>query len=200
MIRRRFIGLAASVPLVLAASKLAVPSDTTDGSISFDFPGDAPRFPLPSKDVGPLAVIAPESEPGERLIVTGTIYRSDGKTPAGGIFLHVYHTDAEGYYAKERGMLPRLQAWMKTAADGRYEFRTIKPAPYPSRTEAAHIHAHLTGPGVRPTWIESYLFAGDPFLRPADRESLAKDGVLSYVLAPEKGADGVLRARRDIRL
>src|SRR5512134_1672562 len=35
-------------------------------------------------------------EPGERLVITGTIYQNDGRTPAAGVVLYAYHTNAAG--------------------------------------------------------------------------------------------------------
>lgn len=37
----------------------------------------------------------------------------------------------------------RLEGWAKTDFEGRFEFRTIRPGPYPGRREAAHIHLTL---------------------------------------------------------
>ena len=37
--------------------------------------------------------IAPSDEPGEPILIRGTIYHNDGKTPASGVILYVYHTD-----------------------------------------------------------------------------------------------------------
>lgn len=45
--------------------------------------------------------IAPPDEPGDSLIVTGTVYRPDGRTPAPGVILYVYHTNAQGIYPKK---------------------------------------------------------------------------------------------------
>ena len=45
--------------------------------------------------------IADVAEPGQRMVMSGTIFRSDGKTPAEGIVLYVYHTDNTGYYSKD---------------------------------------------------------------------------------------------------
>jgi protocatechuate 3,4-dioxygenase beta subunit len=46
--------------------------------------------------------IAPDSEPGERIKISGVIYKRDGKTPAPDVILYVYHTDAKGYYSPRR--------------------------------------------------------------------------------------------------
>src|SRR5690242_14923741 len=40
--------------------------------------------------------IAGKGEAGEPLEMRGVIYQSDGKTPAPGVILYVYHTDAKG--------------------------------------------------------------------------------------------------------
>ncbi|MEY2504133.1 MAG: protocatechuate 3,4-dioxygenase, beta subunit, partial [Verrucomicrobiota bacterium] len=80
-------------------------------------------------------VIPPENEPGEPLVITGKIFQQDGKTPAQGMVLWVYHTDRTGYYnEKDDASHPRLKGWMKIGADGKYEFRTIRPGAYPHRT------------------------------------------------------------------
>jgi protocatechuate 3,4-dioxygenase beta subunit len=89
---------------------------------------------------------------------------------------------------------------MKTGADGRYEFRTIRPGSYPGSRIAAHIHGTLAAPGRAPQWIEDFLFHGDPFLNPRDAERSAGRATFANVLKPERAADGILRARRDFRI
>jgi protocatechuate 3,4-dioxygenase, beta subunit len=55
---------------------------------------------------------------------------------------------------------------MKTGADGHYEFRTLKPAPYPGRHIPTHIHGPVAAPGYPSRWLAEYWFEGDPFLTP----------------------------------
>ena len=141
------------------------------------------------------AVIAPADEPGQRMRISGTVYAADGKTPVEGVVIYVYHTNAQGRYDMRPGEHPdapqfRLQAWMKTGADGRYEFDTIKPGSYPSGTEPAHIHSALTPPGGEPDWSGDYLFEGDPKI---EQRHLRNSSVLT--LRP--GDDGVLVGTRD---
>ena len=50
--------------------------------------------------LGPILIIPTTGEAGERLIIEGTVYRPDGTTPAGGVLLYAYHTNAGGVYAK----------------------------------------------------------------------------------------------------
>ena len=146
--------------------------------------------------------IVPENEPGEPLIVTGTIYSPDGKQPLEGIMLYVYQTDATGVYTttggENRGT--RIRGVMRTNAQGRYEFRTIKPGSYPNSRNPAHIHAYLSGPGYPEYWIEEYHFAGDSFISDQDRRQASGQGTFSPILHPTRGADGILRAVRDIRI
>ena len=44
--------------------------------------------------------IANLKEAGNKLIISGTIFKSDGKTPYSAIILYAYHTDSKGYYSK----------------------------------------------------------------------------------------------------
>jgi protocatechuate 3,4-dioxygenase beta subunit len=117
----------------------------------------------PPSTISWQATIAPPSEPGERLVISGTVYHPDGVTPAPGITLFVFHTDARGHYnSRDDAYDPRLYGWARTGADGQYELRTIRPGPYPQVTNPAHIHVHVFGPG-RPEWfIPEYWFEGDP--------------------------------------
>lgn len=147
------------------------------------------------------ARIAPISEPGEPLVITGIIYEADGITPASDIVLFLFQTDARGHYnSRDDPNDPRLYGWVHTGADGRYEFSTIKPAPYPQLTTPAHIHVHPFGPD-RPEWfIPEYWFDGDPLIPAADRDLPVRQGRFSPVVRLSKDPDGTWRGVRDIRL
>lgn len=150
-------------------------------------------------------VIAPQSEPGEPLLLSGTIYQPDGVTPAEGITLYVYHTDATGRYnERDDASLARLRGWMRTGRDGKYEFRTIKPAPYPNRATPAHIHTHVFGPGYSEYWpeywIDSSWFTSDPLITPSERARLSGRGGFPSIITLERDANGVLKGTRNIKL
>lgn len=142
------------------------------------------------------------SEPGKPLVVSGTIYAADGVTPARGVRLFLYHTDTDGYYSRPVSIprQSRIRGWVTPDERGRYRFRTIKPAHYAgSSGNAAHIHAHLHGPGMPAHWIDSFLFAGDPYLRPQQVAEGRRLGTFSPVMEiSERG--GVLHCTRDIRI
>ena len=157
-------------------------------------------FPPPPPDVSAVTTIAPNGEPGTRIVITGRVFRSDQKTPYAGLVLYFYHTDASGVYNKTDGsyLRPRLYGWVKTDAEGRYEIRTIKPGSYPRRREAAHIHVTVKERRATGHWLDSFLFEGDPNLNEEERMQPKKLGRLSPVLRLTECKDGVLCAERDL--
>jgi protocatechuate 3,4-dioxygenase beta subunit len=146
--------------------------------------------------------IVAADEPGQRLIVSGTIYAPDGRTPLEGINLYVYQTDATGVYSTTGGnnRNTRIHGSMRTNAKGQYEFSTIKPASYPNARIPAHIHAYVSGSGYPEYWIDEYRFADDQFISESERTKDSGRGSFASILKLERGADGVLRARRDIKV
>lgn len=154
-------------------------------------------------DVSSKAVLADEKDAGEPLIISGTVFETSGKTPAPNVLIYLYHTDAKGFYGRGRAEHPhgKHHGWMLTDARGRYEFRTIKPAPYPVRDTPAHIHYTLTGVKFKEYWIDDVWFEGDDLITPAiKKKQLSGRGGFNPILKLEKGADGILRGVRDIEL
>jgi len=148
--------------------------------------------------------IAPEGEPGEALEMRGRVLRSDGKTPAPGVVLYLYHTDAKGFYSPApgaEGFVRRhghLRGWVKTDARGEYAFQTIRPAAYPGREEPAHIHAIVSEPGLNEYYIDDYVFDDDPLLTQAKRARLRRLGGSGVITLTKAG--GVWKGTRDIVL
>lgn len=95
--------------------------------------------------VGPVARIAPDSEPGVPLVIHGRAFGPDGTTPLANAIVFAYHTDRNGLYDERSAGAHswRLKGWAQTAADGRFEFRTIRPGAYPQNNQAAHVHFTL---------------------------------------------------------
>ena len=149
-------------------------------------------------------VIAGPDEPGEQLIISGTIFKKDGKTPAPEVILYVYHTDNKGLYspapkqtaAKRHG---HLRGWVKSDENGRYEFKTIRPASYPNSRNPQHIHPIIKEPGLTLYWIDEFLFKDDPLL--SEQEKIRNDGRGgSGIINLKKNEKGVWIGERDIIL
>ena len=144
------------------------------------------------------------AEPGLKLSITGTVYNPDGKTPAPGVVLYIYHTDQKGYYSKkgnETGWGKRhgyIRGWIKTNSQGQYRFYTLKPVAYPGEKIPAHIHITLKEPGFTAYWIDEYLFDDDVLLTAMERKKCENRGG-SGIIMPEKKGD-LLVAERDIIL
>ena len=145
------------------------------------------------------AVLTEPNEPGDPLHVEGTVYAPDGKTPAPGVTVYVYHTDAEGVYSETNdNRNPRIKATLITDPRGRYEFRTIRPAPYPGGGVPAHIHYVLKGGGYAEQRRDLY-FEGDPALSGGMIDRSKAAGKFGSVRPVARGEDGVLHCTFDLR-
>jgi protocatechuate 3,4-dioxygenase beta subunit len=145
--------------------------------------------------------IAAKEEPGERLIVAGQVFGPDGKTPLADASVYVYHTDAKGLYTPETNdnRNPRLRGYMRTDAQGRYEFSTIKPAPYPNNRIPAHIHYVVNAPGHQERVFE-IVFDGDPNIDERMRADAAKEGSAFSIRALTRDQQGVWRCAQDVKM
>jgi len=143
--------------------------------------------------------IGPPDEPGEPMVIEGTVRRLDGKA-ASGIIVYAYHTDFQGIYPVAATRHGRLRGWAKTDENGYYRFETIRPGPYPSRDLPQHVHMHVIEPGVGTYFIDDILFSDDPLLT-ARRLTELQEGRGGNGLAnPEKELGVGWKVRRDITL
>ena len=133
--------------------------------------------------VGSVARIAPENEPGTPLVINGRVYQTDGRTPAAGITVFAYQTDRHGVYDEPgRGAHSwRLKGWAVTDAEGRFEFRTIRPASYPNAAVPQHVHLHLEGPSLPRRWTSELHFADDPKVTARERAASDRAGMFGAV-------------------
>lgn len=150
--------------------------------------------------------IAPDAEPGERMRIEGVVRDRAGR-PASGVIVYAYQTDAGGVYPPEE-RLPntaayrhgRLRGWVRTDAQGRYAFDTIRPGSYPSGNIPAHVHMHVIEPGCCTYFIDEIQFTDDPLLGASERGERPNAIGGSGLVEPTRGEAGMWRVRRDITL
>ena len=149
-------------------------------------------------------VMVNEDEPGERIKIAGILYKKDERTPAANVIMYLYQTDATGHYSPAPGQQDgarhgHLRGWIRTGEDGKYEFTTIRPAPYPNASIPAHIHPTIKEPGINEYYIDDYEFDDDVLLTQqerAKREKRGGSGIISLVV----DANGLPVGHRDIFL
>ncbi|MGM9510318.1 intradiol ring-cleavage dioxygenase [Larkinella sp. GY13] len=136
--------------------------------------------------------------------INGTVYKADGKTPAPGVILYIYHTDETGHYPKkgdEKGWAKRhgfIRGWVRTDGNGSYKFVTLRPAPYPSASDPAHIHITIKEPGLDEYYIDEFLFDDDPLLTAEKRQKLENRGGSGIVKLVDVG--NMYKGERNIYL
>lgn len=120
---------------------------------------------------------------GQKLIVTGTILKPDGITPAPNVILYYYHTDTKGYYSNHPDLDQRaarhgyLRGWVKSDAQGKYAIHTVRPAAYPSGSEPAHIHPSILEPGAEyPYYLDAFIFDDTLILTDEMRDGMENRG------------------------
>jgi protocatechuate 3,4-dioxygenase beta subunit len=162
-------------------------------------------FEYGSKKLTSIDTLPDYKDPGPKLEISGIIYQADGKTPAKNVILYIYHTDQKGIYPQkgnETGWAKRhgyLRGWIKTNADGKYKFYTLRPASYPNSRAPQHIHPVIKEPNKNEYYIDEYLFTDDPFLDENEKASQQKRGG-SGIITLTKKQDGSWVGKRDIIL
>ncbi len=123
------------------------------------------------------------AEKGQKLLVTGKVYKIDGKTPAPNVVIYYWQTDNNGFYSPIKGMDEKakrhghIRGWVKTDKNGNYSIYTIKPAPYPNDNLPAHIHTSIKEPNINNEYyIDEFVFDDDKLLTVEKRNALENRG------------------------
>jgi protocatechuate 3,4-dioxygenase beta subunit len=143
-------------------------------------------------------------EKGERMVIRGTVFQKNGKTPASDVIVYFYHTDINGEYTpaadqtqgKRHG---HLRGWIKTGKDGTYEIKSIRPASYPNGRNPQHIHAIVKEKNTSLYWIDDYYFDDDPYLDQNQRSHQQKRGGMG-IITLKKNRAGIWEGKRDLIL
>jgi protocatechuate 3,4-dioxygenase, beta subunit len=209
--RRGLLGALAIMPLAAACNR-ALPINAQNQQSSkeplpnlYQCEGCEGAIERGASALGWQTQISTPTEAGEAFVFEGVVYQTDRKTPASNVVLYAYHTNADGLYAngsnesiwsRRHG---RLRGWVKTAANGRYRFKSIKPAPYPDDILPAHVHITVLEPERQPYWIDDIVFDGEFGVTEKYRRSMINKGGNGIVKA-RLSADGIWEVKRDIIL
>lgn len=166
MERRKFI----------TSSSLTVLSVSIFGSLSWNgrsFEGDSPTT---TDILGPFYrpgapmrtnLRLPGSN-GMPIILKGSIFKEDGKTPINNAFVEIWHCDEHEVYDNVSDEY-KYRGAQKTNPDGKYVFNTIMPVPYrgnptdESTWRPAHIHMRVSVPDQQDLVTQIY-FSGGKYL------------------------------------
>ena len=132
------------------------------------------------------------NDTGQKLLITGTVYKIDGKTPAPQVILYYWQTDDKGVYSKGQGKSERhgyIRGWVKSDALGKYALYTRRPAPYPNQKMPAHIHIAIKELQIEDEYyIDEFVFDDDVLLTPQmriDLENRGGSGVLTFLISDD---------------
>lgn len=177
--------------------------------------------PTESEILGPFyrfgapfrAQLAGPDEPGDKLILRGTVFSSDCRRPLPGALVEVWQANSSGVYDTNKpgnfteASAFHLRGMLYTNEKGQYEIETVVPGRYPvppnlaglekyaGLTRPAHIHFRVMESVHVPVTTQLY-FKGDPFIandpwavgKPTLAVDLKQDGklrrgVFDFVLA-----------------
>lgn len=137
----------------------------------------------------------------QKLKITGTIYQSDGITPAKDVILYICQADEKGNFQLKRDSKKKRyvhhRAWIKTDADGKYTFYTFMPGKLLRTQELKQILRTIKEPGKPEQELAPFFFDDDPLIAELTLACRA-DAAKSMLRLEEK--DGMLVGTRDIRL
>jgi len=163
---------------------------------------------LPSPATLPMR----DDEKGIPMVFAGHVRDLDGN-PVAGAEVDIWQADDDGYYSGFAPFLPEgnLRAVVVTDTDGRFEIRTIQPAPYQIPTDGptgklieaagwhpwrpAHLHLIVGAPGHRAVTTQLY-FSGGEWLDSDVAEAVKPE----LVLDPQDAGDGTRRVEYDFVL
>lgn len=145
------------------------------------------------KNISSIDTSSGWNEEGQKLIITGTTFQLDGKTPAPNVVIYYWQTDNNGYYSPKAEMDEKakkhghIRGWVKTDANGKYTIKTIRPAPYPNDILPAHIHLSIKEPDIENEYYTDEINFDDdklliPHLKKYRQENRGGSGITRILL------------------
>ena len=138
----------------------------------------------------------------EKLKIFGTIYESDGVSPAKDVILYIEQANENGDFDLIKENDKRYvhnRGWIKTDADGHYTFYTYVPGNDRRYNQMQQLFPIIKEPSKPEYEIATFLFDEDPLLSKLCRKRLTKKGDLTRILKLKK-VDGMFVTQKDIVL
>lgn len=179
-------------------------------SLSNDFDQSVPFFYGMPKQLSATDTSRGWFLENEQILLTGTVYEADGKTPAPNITMYYYQTNEKGRYQHRPNELVSIppnelgqthgyiRGWIKTDSDGKYAIYTSMPSAYPNRSDPAHVHIYVKEEDRDPSYLDNFVFDNDVLLTGKKRRSMENRGGSGVIRFVKK--DGLLVGERDIFL
>lgn len=192
------------VSMLVDALNYQAGEGTTESTVLGPFHREkAPEYPLGGN-------IAQGKKDGIPCVVTGSIKDAKGR-PIAGAKLDIWQAGADGFYDSQKGDAMNLRGVFRTAKDGTFHFRCVRPEFYPVPHDGPvgrmltatgrhpmrppHLHFWITAKGYKP--LITHLFVkGGKYL-----DSDAVFGVKPELIVDfRKGRDGAFHAHYDFVL
>lgn len=149
-------------------------------------------FLTPSDMEGPYYIagapfkdaLYPEGTPGDRVVISGTVYTAGCTNVLADAVIDVWQADASGEYDFSDQFLGRAR--VRTDANGRYTFETVLPGQYEPRP--SHIHLKFSHPNAAAITTQLYF------------QSNENGGVADALVIPLQPDGDTLRGRFDVVL
>tara|TARA_R110002050_G_scaffold233063_2_gene368766 strand:+ start:34510 stop:35133 length:624 start_codon:yes stop_codon:yes gene_type:complete len=187
--------------LISFSTLIAQESASTTNDIPLNYKKRNAVFDYSEKQLNNTDTIPDFATKTDKLKITGTIYQSDGKTPASDVILFVHQSDEDGNYELKRDENRKRyihhRGWIKTNTDGQYTFYTFIPGKFLRSKELRQIHRTIKEPGKPEYELTSFFFDDDPLLPDLTLACRAK-AVMSMLKLNKK--DGMYVATKDIIL
>lgn len=188
------------IAFLLCASFAALAQDVAS-NLPENYKSRNPLYDYTDQSLNNTDTIPDFEAKAEKLKITGTVYQSDGKTPAKDVILYIFQADENGNYNMKRDEKRKRfvyhRAWVKTDANGTYTFYTFMPGKMLRTKELKQIHRIIKEPGKEPYNLAPYFFNDDPLI--PELTLACRANAVNSMLRIEK-QDGMLVATKDIKL
>lgn len=159
--------------------------DSLTGEACFSTPADM-EGPYYIPDAPFKDALYPEGTPGQRLVISGTVYTAGCANVYADAVVDVWQANANGEYDFSDQFIGRGR--VKTDANGHYQFETVVPGLYEPRPP--HIHFKISHPDAAAVTTQLY-FAGndnggvaDALVIPLQQDGDTLRGTFDIVLSP----------------